>query len=371
MSAGPPARVVDQWDAKAASMGLGADPAANAVSRRNRRPRPSGLTLHRADGGRSGTGADCAQRGIPNASRSGHPGWVVAARLRPRCEISRGVMARLPEGTQGTPGAAREIAPDVHCLGPHGRTQTNVYFVRSGSSWVLIDAGWAKDGSWIKRAAESVFGADTPAASILLTHVHPDHAGAALELARTWECPVYMHPDELPIANGDFAAMAKFAGPLDHWVVLPMMRAVGRRRREAILARSSLRDVAHPFEPGAGVPGLPGWECIPTPGHTPGHVSFLRASDGVLITGDAVVTLKVNSLAGLLLQQQGLSGPPRYTSWSWRAARESVAKLARLEPVVLAGGHGIPLAGAAAAETLSAFAAQFAGDVAKPDRSRS
>ena len=103
-------------------------------------------------------------------------------------------MARLPE-PESTPGGAREIAPDVYCLGPRGRTQTDVYFVRSGSSWALVYAGWAKDGPSIKRAAESVFGADTPPVSILLTHVHPDHAGSALELARIWECPVYMHPD--------------------------------------------------------------------------------------------------------------------------------------------------------------------------------
>ena len=274
-------------------------------------------------------------------------------------------MAR-PSEPDWTLGGAREIAPDVYCLGPRGRTQTNVYFVRSGSSWALVDGGWAKDGPSIKRAAESVFGADTPPVSILLTHVHPDHAGAALELAQIWECPVYMHPDELPIANGDFAAMTKYAGPLDHWVVLPLMRAMGPRRREAILARSSLRDVSRPLEPGAGAPGLPGWECIPTPGHTPGHVSFFRASDRVLITGDAVVTLKLNSLAGLLLQRQGLSGPPRYTSWSWRAARESVAILGRLEPNVLAGGHGMPMTGAGAAGALHVFADQLTGRVANP-----
>ena len=188
--------------------------------------------------------------------------------------------------------------------------------VRSESSWTLIDAGWAKDGPSIELAAETVFGVETPPASILLTHFHPDHAGSARSLARIWDCPVYLHPDELPLANGDFAAITKYAGPLDHWVVLPLMRAMGRRRREAILARSSLRNVARPLEPGAGVPGLPGWACIPTPGHTPGHVAFFRASDRVLITGDAVVTLRLNSLAGLLLQRHGLSGPPRYTSWS-------------------------------------------------------
>jgi len=110
---------------------------------------------------------------------------------------------------------AREIAPGVYCLGPRGRTQTNVYFVRSESSWTLIDAGWAKDGPSIKRAAETVFGAETPPASILLTHFHPDHAGSALQLARIWDCPVYLHPAELPLANGDFAAITKYAGPLD------------------------------------------------------------------------------------------------------------------------------------------------------------
>lgn len=278
-------------------------------------------------------------------------------------------MARPPQ-PEGTSAVAREIAPDVYCLGPQGRTQTDVYFVRSGSSWALIDTGWAKDGPSIKRAAETVFGADTPPASILLTHFHPDHAGSALQLARIWDRPVYVHPDELPLANGDFAAITKYAGPLDHWVVLPLMRAMGRRRREAMLARSSLSDVSRPFEPGAGVPGLPGWECIPTPGHTPGHVSFFRASDGVLVTGDAVVTLRLNSLAGLLLGRQGLSGPPRYTSWSWRAAKESVAKLARLEPNVLAGGHGTHLTGPGTAGVVRAFADRFSGRAAKPNVKR-
>ncbi len=253
----------------------------------------------------------------------------------------------------------REIAPDAYCLGPQGRTQTNVYFIRSRSSWALIDAGWANDGPYIKKAADSVFGADTRPASILLTHFHPDHAGAALQLARIWDCPVYVHPDELPLANGDFGAIARYAGPVDHWVVVPLMRAMGRRRREAMIARSSLSDVSRKLEPDAELPDLPGWECIPTPGHTPGHVSFFRASDRVLITGDAVVTMKLNSVSGLLLQRQGLSGPPRYTSWSWPAVKESVAKLARLEPTVLAGGHGRPMIGAETAGALRTFADRF------------
>jgi glyoxylase-like metal-dependent hydrolase (beta-lactamase superfamily II) len=256
-----------------------------------------------------------------------------------------------------------EVARDVYCMGPRGRTQTNVYFVGTGSSWTLIDAGWAKDAPEIKRAAETLFGADTRPSSILLTHFHPDHAGSALPLARIWACPVYVHPDELLLASGDFTAMVADAGPLDKWVVLPLMRAVGPRRREALIAQSSLHGVVRALDSGTTVPGLPEWEPVSTPGHTPGHLSFFRASDHVLITGDAIVTLRLNSLTGLVTQQRGLSGPPRYTSWSWPAARESVAKLAALEPLVLAGGHGRPLTGAETTGALNAFAEHFTGHV--------
>jgi len=257
---------------------------------------------------------------------------------------------------EGTADLAREIALDVFCLGPWGRTQTDVYFVRSGASFVLIDAGWASDLSRIERAAGSLCGADSRPAAILLTHCHPDHAGSALLLARAWGCSVFMHPDELPLATADFGAMVASAGPLDRYVILPLMHAMGRRRREAMLATSSLGDVARTFEMGAGVPGLPGWECVPTPGHTPGHVSYFRPSDRVLITGDALVTLKVNSWAGLLLQRPGLSGPPWYTTWSPRAARKSIQRLAHLEPTVLAGGHSQPMTGLGTAAALSAYA---------------
>lgn len=255
--------------------------------------------------------------------------------------------------------AAWEVAPDVYCMGPRGRTQTNVYFVGSGSSWALIDAGWAIDAPSITQAAETLFGAGTRPAAILLTHFHPDHAGSARQLARTWACPVFVHPDELSLATGDFSGLTAFAGPLDTWVVLPLMRAMGGRRRDAMLARSSLKGVALPLGPGTEAPGLPGWECIHTPGHTPGHVSFFRTTDRVLITGDAMVTVKLNSLSGLVLQRSGLSGPPWYTTWNWNAAKESVARLALLEPIVVAGGHGMPMIGTRTTGAVRAFADHF------------
>jgi len=258
------------------------------------------------------------------------------------------------------PGLPREIAPGVFCLGVgKGLMRSNIYFVHSGPRWTLIDAASAGCAGLIQKAAESLFGLDLPPTSIMLTHNHPDHAGSARELAQTWNCPVWVHPDELPMVLGDVSTFHKYANPLDRWVVLPLLHLLGSRRTEAMLARASFKDVVRPLDVAADLPGLPDWEAVFTPGHTPGHVSFFRRSDRVLITGDALVTVNLNSLGGLLLKKQRVSGPPWYTTWSWRAAKESVASLAKLEPTVVAGGHGIPLTGPDTSTRMRVFSDHF------------
>ncbi len=254
--------------------------------------------------------------------------------------------------------AATEIASEVYLLGPWGRTQTNVYLVRDDASWVLVDAGWGSDGPRIRTAVRSLLGPGLAPSAIVLTHAHPDHDGSARELAEAWGCPVYAHEDELPIATGDFAAMERSAGPLDHWLILPLMRAIGRRRREAALARSSLAGLVQPLGPGGLIPGMTVWNWVHTSGHTPGHVAYLRAGDSVVLSGDAILTLKVNAWSGLLLQAQGLSGPPWYTTWNRQATIASIHTIADLEPRVLGAGHGLPLTGAGTAALVSGFAAR-------------
>lgn len=251
---------------------------------------------------------------------------------------------------------AREIAPDVWCLGPHGRTQTNIYFVRSDTSWLLLDAGWESDRPRLQAAAEQLFGVGFAPAAILLTHAHPDHEGAAGALAKLWGCRVYVHAEELAIARGSFSAMWQHAGPLDRYLILPAISAMGRRRRDAMLARNGLDDLVESLPEQGEVPFLPDWRWVHTPGHTPGHVSYHRPSDRLLITGDALVTLRVNSLAGMLAGRQGLSGPPWYTTAESTAARRSIRIIADLEPRVLASGHGEPLAGPDTAARIEAFA---------------
>jgi glyoxylase-like metal-dependent hydrolase (beta-lactamase superfamily II) len=243
--------------------------------------------------------------------------------------------------------------------------RSNVYFVRSGSSWVLIDAASVNCGPSIKQAAESIFGTGTRPASILLTHDHPDHAGSALELARLWNCTVYIHPDELEMAvNASMAVFERFSNPMDRAIILPIMRLMPKNKFEAMLAVNSLKDVCRPLDPANGVPGLPNWKCISLPGHTPGEVAFFRAADRVLITGDAVVTADLNSFTGILawglkFGKPKISGPPWYSTWNWQKAKESVAALAKLEPRVLATGHGEPLTGEATTRELLALAGRY------------
>lgn len=260
--------------------------------------------------------------------------------------------ARVRRGSAGEPW---EVAEGVFCLGPHGWTQSNLYLVRSETSWVLVDAGWQGDHDRVRAAARALFG-EVPPAAILLTHDHPDHEGAALLLAREWGCPIYLHELELPIALRDFEAMQRCAGPLDRWVVLPLMRLMGRRRRDALFARSTLREVVRQLDSSGEVPHLSEWRWVATPGHTPGHVAFFRPEDRVLLSGDALVTVRLNSPLALLLRRPGWSEPPSYSTWSRSRARESILTMADLQPSVVAGGHGWPATGRHTAAALRAFA---------------
>lgn len=280
------------------------------------------------------------------------------------------------EQTEAGIGACQEIAPGVYWL-EMGKdiSRSNVYFVRSGSSWVLIDAASAHCGQLIRKTAGSLFGANTPPASILLTHDHPDHTGSVRDLVIMWECPVFVHPAELPLtAIEDLSTVRRYANPLDRWVILPLLQAMPRRQVESMFLKASLKDVVRAFDPCAAVPGLHEWDCIPTPGHTPGHVAFFRNRDRTLITGDALLTVDLNSLWGFLLwslrlNKQRVSGPPWYSTWRWLAAKESVSVLAKLEPRVLACGHGIPMMGDRAVRELRAFADHFSSPAQKAHRS--
>lgn len=107
------------------------------------------------------------------------------------------------------------------------------------------------------------------------------------------------------------------------------------------------------------VPGLPGWTWLHTPGHTEGHVSLYRPRDRTLISGDAVVTTRQESLIGATTQYKVVWRPPAYYTTDWDAAGGSVQRLAALEPEVLATGHGRMMAGSRMRHALHHLADNF------------
>ncbi|UYZ63447.1 MBL fold metallo-hydrolase [Hymenobacter weizhouensis] len=241
--------------------------------------------------------------------------------------------------TRATTPALQSVVPGVWGLRD---VFANLYFVRNPNSpadpWVLIDAGLPGSGDKIKQRAEEIFGPNNPPAAILLTHGHFDHVGALPSLLEAWPSAlVYAHPLELPYLTG------RSSYP-------PPDPTVGK----GLMATMSFLYPKKPIDLGGRVKALPedgsvpflaGWRWVFTPGHTPGHVSFFREYDRTLVVGDAFVTVFAESGTATYTQQQEVHGPPAYFTPNWQQARESVARLAELEPQVAAAGHGIPMQG--------------------------
>jgi glyoxylase-like metal-dependent hydrolase (beta-lactamase superfamily II) len=227
----------------------------------------------------------------------------------------------------------------------------NVFLVEGEHGWVLVDAGLRGTASLIRRAATRLFGETNPTA-ILLTHGHFDHVGALTALSRHWSVPIYVHPLELPYVTGRSAYP-----PPDPTVAGGMVSAMSPLfPRGPYDFGSRVRMLPE----NGTVPGLPDWRWIPTPGHSPGHVSFFRDTDRALIAGDAVVTTRQESLTDVAFQLERVSRPPAYYTSDWEAAGRSVHALAALAPEYLATGHGRILHGQMMRDGLAQLAAGFA-----------
>lgn len=241
----------------------------------------------------------------------------------------------------------------------------NVCFVGAPGAgdrrWTLIDAGLPGGADRIKRAAAEQFGQGARPFAIVLTHGHFDHIGAIHTLAREWDAPVYAHELELPYLTGrsSYPPPDPFVGggALSALSLLYPRRPINLGTRVQALP------------PDGSVPGMPGWRWIPTPGHSPGHVSFVRDADRTLIAGDAFTTTKQESLVAALIQRPEFHGPPMYFTPDWSSARQSLRHLAEYEPTAAITGHGPPARGARLRTELQQLAAHF-DERARPSHGR-
>ncbi|HET7314771.1 MBL fold metallo-hydrolase [Salinisphaera sp.] len=255
-------------------------------------------------------------------------------------------------------GDGHEVLTDVYCLPVQ---IVNVYFIGTPDrpdNWVLVDAGMPGTESEIMAAAHARFGPSARPRAIVLTHGHFDHVGAVVELARHWDVPVYVHPREMPFVTGQSA----YPEP-DPSVGGGM---VARLSRWFPNKPVDLGDHVRELPEDGSVPELPDWEWIHTPGHTRGHISLFRQVDRAMVVGDAFVTVQQESLYKVFTQQRELSGPPRYFTEDWTAAKASVQRLAERAPSVAMTGHGMAMGGPELREGLRDLIERF-DELATPD----
>ncbi|WP_299607622.1 MBL fold metallo-hydrolase [uncultured Tateyamaria sp.] len=185
---------------------------------------------------------------------------------------------------------------------------------------VLVDAGVKRSGPKLLRALRG-----KAVSAHVLTHAHPDHQGATADVCDALNLPLMCHADEREAAETGYV-LGSFPKP----------KALMARLQQTFFAGRG-HPVARTLVEGDNVGGF---QVVETPGHTRGHISFWRASDGVLIAGDAAVGMN------LFTTKPELGLPLGVATWDMGAARQSIRKLAALQPKKVAFGHGPAVDGA-------------------------
>jgi len=197
----------------------------------------------------------------------------------------------------------RRLADDVWQLDGFPRDAINVYVAGD----VLIDAGTRLDRRRILRQIKG-----RTIAAHALTHAHPDHYGASHSVCEQLGVPLWCGA-----ADVEAVEAGKLVGRGGRMLPGPAAHSVARALREG-------DEVA-------------GFTVLDTPGHSPGHVSYWRESDRVLLCGDVMWGFNPFLLRGPPRE------PPTMLSPDVRLARASARRIVTLEPSLVCFGHGPPL----------------------------
>jgi glyoxylase-like metal-dependent hydrolase (beta-lactamase superfamily II) len=233
------------------------------------------------------------------------------------------------------------VADGVWLLRGDFRGAMSVYFLEDGDGVVQFDAGTKGMRKAVKGAGDQLGGIKR----VVLGHAHADHRGTALYIG----APVLCHANEVTDAESD-AALAPYFDlsqlPVAwvRWIYPTLLR---RWDGGAVRIADT---VAEGDE-------IAGFRVIHFPGHAPGLIGLWRESDRVALVSDVVYLVDSGRLKPL---PEGEASVP-HPAWAWdhQQAKESVRKLAALDPRVVGPGHEHPLRGGSLRETLERAAEKY------------
>lgn len=191
----------------------------------------------------------------------------------------------------------------------------NAYLIETDTGLILVDAGMSGSANNILSTIKEF---KKPLELIVLTHADIDHVGGAATIKRETGAKVAIGIKDAPVLTGKKRGK-KVKGPLNlvFKVLAPFVKF------EYITPDQILKD-------GDSVGSF---KILDTPGHTDGSISLYRASDGVVISGDALLGDK----------QGNLKEPREAIAANYDTAKKSAEKIKSLKPKLILPGHGQPV----------------------------
>ncbi len=172
----------------------------------------------------------------------------------------------------------------------------NAYALKGSNGWTLVDTGFHDDGAeaaWRSAFATLGFGPGD-VEQILVTHMHPDHYGAAGWLQEWTGAPVLMHAPEVPLTKKVWDPAYQLGS-----LVEAFFRRHGLPADRAEMAGNHQGTKAVQVSPAPQLTSIPTDAVIPlgdrhfrviwTPGHSDGLAVFLSEDDGILLVNDMVL----------------------------------------------------------------------------------
>jgi glyoxylase-like metal-dependent hydrolase (beta-lactamase superfamily II) len=218
----------------------------------------------------------------------------------------------------------------------------NVFLFADGDEVDLLDCGMNSDESVAAlRAATSQVGAKR-IRRLVVTHIHPDHYGAAGTLAGEGGADLYLHRLEVPLVNPRYVELEHLVREVHTYLLVNGVPA-----EEAEVLSNSQRALSQLVKPADPAVQLDGAERLDmgkrelrvewTPGHSPGHICLYETKEKLLFAGDHMLP-ELSPNIGL---------HPQSTPDPLHEYLEGLERLAAYEPLKIMPAHGRPFHDAA------------------------